>query len=295
MKHSILDGVQSLYFQSGKERSPDFALSFSERAARPYVIRLTGGCALMTSADSVGMKNLTDALRGKVDGRLRHPRFAGFAIFGGTRMRSIHDPKVIVPGITEIFPAMAKDSPGLVMLGMIPNFQSVTRSKKRGLKDKLILSVDEKKGVITTVHEELRSVLFLQPTPDREDVWDDEYKECFRLVKSLHERDWKSLLVVYNGGSVTKREIELWQAWAQREPGQWNILLIKDSGRVASEYCERLEADAEFREANPCFHVAENDPASINAKLDELGAMVEPIMEEPQGKPDNVVKLRLVS
>ncbi len=129
MKHSILDGTQSLYFQSGKERSPDFALSFSERAARPYVIRLTGGCALMTSADAVGMKNLTDALRGKVDGRLRHPRFAGFALFGGTRMRSIHDPKVIVPGITEIFPAMAKDSPGLVMLGMIPNFQSVTRSK----------------------------------------------------------------------------------------------------------------------------------------------------------------------
>ena len=87
MKHSILDGAQSLYYQSGKERSLDFALSFSERAARPYVIRLTGGCALMTSADSIGMKNLTDALRGKVDGRLRHPRFAAFAIFGGSRMR----------------------------------------------------------------------------------------------------------------------------------------------------------------------------------------------------------------
>jgi hypothetical protein len=40
--------------------------------------------------------------------------------------------------------------------------------------------------------------------------------------------------------------------------------------------------------------VAENDPASINSKLDELGAMVEPVMEEPIGKPNNVVKLRLV-
>ncbi len=113
-------------------------------------------------------------------------------------------------------------------------------------------------------------------------------------MKSLHERDWKSLLVVYNGGTVTKREIELWQAWAQREPGQWNILLIKDSGRVATEYCELLETNEEFRTANPCFHVAENDPASINSKLDELGAMVEPIMEEPLNKPNNVVKLRLV-
>lgn len=295
MSNKILDGTQSLYFQSGKERSTDFALSFSERAARPYVIRLTGGCALMTTADSIGMKNLTDALRGKINGRKRNPRFAGFAIFGGTRMLSIHDPKIVVPGITEIFPEMAKDSPGMVMLGMVPNFQSISRSKKRGLADKLILSVEEKKGVVTVVHPELRSVLLLQPTPDRLEPWDDEYKECFRLVKSLHDRQWKSLLVVYNGGNVTRREVELWQHWGQREPGRWNVLFIKESGRVADEFVDKLESDADFRSQNPDFHYAENTAASINAKLDELGAMVEPVMEEPLKKPTNVVPLRLVS
>ncbi len=295
MSNKILDDTQSLYFQSGKERSTDFALSFSERAARPYVIRLTGGCALMTTADSIGMKNLSDALRGKINGRKRAPRFAGFAVFGGTRMLSVHDPKIVVPGITEIFPEMAKDSPGMVMLGMVPNFQSISRSKKRGLADKLILSVEEKKGVVTVIHPELRSVLLLQPTPDRLEPWDDEYKECFRLVKSLHERQWKSLLVVYNGGNVTRREVELWQYWGQREPGRWNVLFIKESGRVADEFVDKLESDEGFRSENPDFHYADNTAESINAKLDELGAMVAPVMEEPLKKPTNVVPLRLVS
>ncbi|MBC7999696.1 MAG: hypothetical protein IAF58_17215 [Leptolyngbya sp.] len=248
----------------------------------------------MTTADSIGMKNLSDALRGKINGRKRAPRFAGFAVFGGTRMLSVHDPKIVVPGITEIFPEMAKDSPGMVMLGMVPNFQSISRSKKRGLADKLILSVEEKKGVVTVIHPELRSVLLLQPTPDRIEPWDDEYKECFRLVKSLHDRQWKSLLVVYNGGNVTRREVELWQYWGQREPGRWNVLFIKESGRVADEFVDKLESDEGFRSENPDFHYADNTAESINAKLDELGAMVAPVMEEPLKKTTNVIPLRLV-
>jgi hypothetical protein len=142
------------------------------------------------------------------------------------------------------------------------------------------------------VHEELRSVLILQPTPDREEVWDDEYKECFRLVRSLHERNWQSTLIVYDGGTVARREIELWSYWGQREPGRWNVLLIKDSGRVADEFCDKLDNDAQFRADNPDFHMADNDPASINAKLCELGAMVEPIMKEPVEKPSNVIQFR---
>lgn len=267
---------QSLFFQSGKERSVDFALNFSDKSARPFVLRLTGGCADMTVADAIGMRNLTDALRGRGKRGKRLPRFAGFALFGGTRMVSIHEPHAIVPGITEVFPQAAPDCPGTIMLGVVPGFDKFDRINKRGLKDKLILREEKKKGVYTIVHPDLQSVLFLKPTPDNEAIWEAEMKECWKYIQSLHERNWQSLLVVYNGGPTTDKEIKLWAEWGLREPGRWKILLIKDSGRAADDYA----SDKEWLAAHPDVHVAENSVESINEKLYELEALVERSAED---------------
>lgn len=271
---------QSLYFQTGKERSVDFALMFSERSARPFVARLTGGCADMTAADAIGMRNLTDALSGRGTNEERLPRFAGYALFGGTRMLSLHDPSIVVPGITEIFPDVAKhDCPGVVMYGIVPGFRKMERSEDPKLEKYNILDIDMKKKVITIVHPEMKAVLFVQPQPDNEEIWDDEYKECWKYIRTLHERRWGSLLIVYNGGPVTRRELELWAHWGLKEPGLWNVLLIKDSGRAADAFAN----DREWLDRHPHVHVAENSVEAINAKLYELGAVID---------SDNVITMR---
>jgi hypothetical protein len=61
----------------------------------------------MTPSDAVGLANLQEALSGKKPGEQgdsQHPKFAGFCLFGGTRMVRKDDPTVIVPGVTEVPP-----------------------------------------------------------------------------------------------------------------------------------------------------------------------------------------------
>lgn len=273
---------QSLFFQSGKDRSIDFALTFSERIARAFVLRLTGGCANMTAADGIGMANLTNALAGRGKRGAALPRFAGFAMFGGTRMVSIHDPRQVIPGITEIFPSIAAECPGTVMLGIVPGFRQILRSRQPGLEREMILSVEPAKNHITIVHPHLDSVLFLQPPADIDEskIWDEEFKECYKYIRTLHERKWQSLLVVYNGGGATKREVELWAEWSLREPGRWPVLLVRESGRTADEFA----ANEAFLAAHPDVHVAANSVEAINDKLYELGAVVD---RTEDANPDN--------
>jgi hypothetical protein len=284
----VQNDVQSLHFQRGRQSSVDFALSFSEQAARPFVLRLTGGCADMTAADAIGMRNLADALRG-FKGRKQLPKFEGFALFGGTQMVSSHDPTQIVPGITEIFPSVSQDLPGMVMLGVVPGFRQILTSKEPGLVGKNILSFEPKKGVITTIHPDLRSVLLVEPEPNNEEIWDDEWKECARYIRTLHERNWTSLLVVYNGGSVSERELKFWAQAGRQDPGRWNVLLIKDSGRITSKY----SCDEAWLAEHPGVYCAENDVEDINEKLYKLDALV-PVAEQDGGQ-SKVIQLRKAS
>lgn len=268
---SMSHGEQILYFQQGNLRSIDFALSFAERPFRNFAARITGGCGEMTAADAIGMRNLERALRGHTRKRgsaRRH--FAGFGIFGGTRMVSVHDTSVIVPGITEIFPNVAKDCPGMEMLGIVAGFrQFIRRKDDPNLVDKLILKTE--KGFHTIVHPDADRALLLQPDPSNEEIWDDEWKETWNCFRSLHEKGWQTLNIVYNGGTVTEREIKKWAEWGRREPGFWNMLLIKDSGRKATEY----STNADFLKRSPGIHVCENDVDAINEALWQLGALVE--------------------
>lgn len=269
INRDVLKDVQSLHFQVGRRTSVDFALSFSEQVARPFVLRLTGGCANMTAADATKMGKLADALRGYKDG-IHLPHFEGVALFGGTQMVSIDNPKQVVPGITEVFPSIAADLPGLVMLGIVPGFRHLLTSHEPTLAGKNILEI--RNGIITTIHPSLRSVLLVEPEPNNEQVWDDEWKECARYIRLLHERSWKSLLVVFNGGLVSERELKFWAGAGKREPGKWNVLLVKGSGRIADRYA----CDEEWLADHPDVFVAEiDDVEEINAKLYQLGALVQ--------------------
>lgn len=274
-------GEQFLYFQQGGHHSLDWALSFADQSVPKFCMRMTGGCANMTAADSIGMRNLTRALCGETSNKGGPTRqFAGFALQGGTQMVSVHDTSEVVPGITEILPVVARKCPNVRLLGLVAGFRCFKRNiKDPNLIDKLIIETSN--GVHTIIHPDMASVLLLQPNPDNKEHWDDEYKETHRTFTALHDQGYSTLNVAYNGGSVTERELKLWAYWGNRQPGLWNMLIIRDSGRICSKYAE----DEGFLREHPSIHVADNNVDAIAEKLWELKATAEV-------RQDNVLTFR---
>src|ERR1700679_438075 len=75
---NFLDNAPSLFIQTGEDKSQLFGMNFARNIQRHFVMRLTGGCGLMTPEDAVGLANLQEALSGgnPVDnGGVQHPRF----------------------------------------------------------------------------------------------------------------------------------------------------------------------------------------------------------------------------
>ncbi|MCA9801335.1 MAG: hypothetical protein KC777_05085 [Cyanobacteria bacterium HKST-UBA02] len=267
-KKSFHDSAPSLFIQSGWDKSQLFGLNAS-RDARHFVLRGTGGCALMEPKDSVGMRNLELALSGRDRaGRQwrKRKRFSGFCLFGGTRMVMKHDPKIIVPGITEVFPAIQRYCPDAVTLGVIAKVGHM-RYTEHGL----VIHDEPDKPFVTIVHPTQTSSVILQPSADMQASWDDEYQECIRICDALRQSQWQGLLIAYNGGGVTEKEILSWAKLGKMD-SFWRVLLIRGSGRKPDEYA----SDKEWLAEHPTVHVCENDLDDMRVKLAELGAIVDP-------------------
>lgn len=267
IKRSVVENAPTLFIQTGKEQSALFAMNFA-RDVRHFVLRMTGGCGLMEAHDAVGLKNLEDALSGHTSEEgLILPRFSGFGLFGGTRMLNAFDPSNIVPGVTEIFPKIAERCSEAVFLGVIAKIGTLKYTRYG-----VVLSEEPGKNFFTVIHPGQHSTVLLQPTSDAKASYDDEFKECARICGELRNIGWQNLLVVYNGGGVTEREILTWAALGQQDPDRWKVLIINGSGRIADKYA----ADKQFLLEHPTVHVAENSVEDIRAKLSELGALTVP-------------------
>lgn len=268
MSKSFIDDAPSLFVQTGHDKSQLFGLN-TARKIRHFVLRGTGGCGLMSESDAQGLRNLELALTGRGPSGRRSkklPRFSGLCLFGGTRMVRKDNPKVIVPGITEVFPALNKYCDNTATLGVISKVGHL-RHTKHGI----VISNDPKDEYCTIVHPVQTSTVIVQPSADSQASWDDEFKECVRIVHPLIQMNWGALLVVYNGGGVTEKEIRTWAKHGQSDP-RWNILIVNGSGRKADE----LANDDEFRADHPTVHVCENDLDHMREKLLELNALVYP-------------------
>ena len=249
MKESASFIVPSLYIQNKGEHSTNLALRLTQARDR-FIVRLTGGCGNMSPQDA---KGLTDLFAQAFEG------FAGAMIFGGTRMLSYPDFKKIKFGITEIPPLIGEKNPDAVTLGVIP------RTQELGLSPHGLLVADEKeKGFITIVHPQQDICLVVQISADNAQTWDAEVDECLEITKNLREfAGWNSLLISYNGGSVTEKEI------VKTAQLGWPILLINGSGRKTEEYANNTE----FLHKFPNVHVAENTAKSLKEKLFVLEAL----------------------
>lgn len=244
--------VPRLYVKSRGEQTTKLALQLTT-APRKCVVRLTGGCGSMSAADAVGMEELfAQALVG----------FDGAMLFGGTRMLADDDRTKVVPGITEVPPRLRALCPQMVLLGVIPKTQDL-----RLIDHGMVVSAEDGKPFITVVHPVQDIALVVQVNADDAEIWDAEYQECLRIVEDLRTyAGFSSVLVSYNGGTVTRREV---LAVADRG---WPIVLIRGSGRTTDE----LATDAGFLAAHRTnVAVADKDPASLRAVLAGFGAVPE--------------------
>ncbi len=261
---TLLDNAPTLYIQTGKEQSALFAMNFA-RDVRHFVLRITGGCGLMSPEDALGLANLENALKGGSREESPLPRFSGFGLFGGTRMLSKSDPSQVVPGVTEVLPAITGNCPGAVFLGVIAK---VGQLKYTSLG--VVIHDEPDAQYFTIIHPTQHSIVLLQPTPDARASWEDEFRECIRFCHELRMLDWQSLLLVYNGGGVVEKEILAWAKLGRLDPDKWKVLLVNGSGRKADEYANNKK----FLSHHPTVHVCQNTEQSIREKLTELGALI---------------------
>ncbi|MBY0359699.1 MAG: hypothetical protein K2W82_16980 [Candidatus Obscuribacterales bacterium] len=262
---TFFDDSPTLFVQTGDDKSQLFGFNFLRNVKDRFILRLTGGCGLMEPSDAIGLQNLTNALTGwTASGPPRNP-FAGFCLFGGSRMVYKDDPAKIVPGITEVAPALSKYCPHCVTLGVI-----VKSGHMRYTPHGILISSEPNKPYATIIHPEQTSCAILQPSVDSKAPWEDEWKECLRICSEVKETpgDWRGLLVVYNGGMYAKQETLAWAKMSKIDPF-WRVLLVKGSGRIADE----LANDADFLAEHSGVHVCRNNVDHMREKLLELGAL----------------------
>lgn len=240
--------IPSLIIKSRGESTTRLALKLT-RAPRKFVIRLTGGCGNMSAEDAEGLYAMyRDALAG----------YDGAMLFGGTRMLRRDDPSVIVPGITEI-PSFCRDAcPDMVTLGVIP------RTQELGVCELGMVVCDEKETpYVTVAHPRQDLGLIVQLSADEPEIWDAEWQECMRMTNDLREfAGFTSVLICYNGGTVTERELV---ATAARG---WPVILVDGSGRKTQEYAR----NEEFLAAHPNVRVCDGDAESLRDLLIFFGA-----------------------
>lgn len=270
MTKSFADSSSALFVRTGRESCEKFLGKFLDIRIRPFVLRVTGGCGLMSPEDAVGLQNVRNALTGGPRGSKQLPKFTGFCLFGGTRMVNRYKPSIIVPGITEVVPPINKLCPGAKTLGIIAKVGDLKHSS-RGIivSDDCAKDKPKEQHYVTIVHPTQDSTLLVQPSADRYASWDDEANECIDICDHLRKGHWKGLMLVYNGGSTVEKEILKWGKLGQEDPF-WQVLIVDGSGRKADQYAR----DEEFRKENPTINVCINTEEEIRAALLQLGALV---------------------
>jgi hypothetical protein len=240
--------IPSLYMQNKGESSVKFALKMTSALSR-FIIRITGGCGNMSVDDADGMYSLfSNALEG----------FDGGILFGGTRM--ISGEGKVIPSVTEIPTRIRIRAPDAVVLGVIPRTADLKLVPGLGM----VVSDEPGAAYCSIVHPDQEACLLVQQSVDTGVEWEAEYRVCLEIIQSLRDfANWQSVLISYNGGSVTKKEI------LETAERGWPVILVDGSGRVTEE----LATDSDFLNKHPNVLVVERTSESLRGALVRLGAL----------------------
>ncbi len=212
---------QSFLFWMDQDAQPSSKIAMKLSNTEPFFVRLTGGCGFMDPEDGKKAINaLTKALSG----------LNGALLYGGTRVLAPSGDRYrIFPTILEVPPRLRKANPGLMTFGIIPRMINCEYTKLG-----LIIGRDPKSGFLTVIHPNQDVCLVLQKNVDQISFWDAERIACLQIVRDFLENrnGFTAVLVSYNGGEVTGREIE---DWAE---ANLPVILFAGSGRKTDEFCQ---------------------------------------------------------
>ncbi len=242
--------AMEVLIQSGTEESVEKAFEFARAGLPTFATRFTGMSGFGEAKERAKLPILGEVFKKR----------RGAFLFGGTEIRSLIPPHEVIPTIMSV-PLWAKESclddKTMALFAITPRVDRLKVTQKFGN----IILVEPEHGYFTRMVPHQALAVLLQTSPDDHSDWSQEWKECLSVIERLLRRRWGSLLVSFNGGAETAKEIK-----AHAKLG-WPVLLIEDSGRMTEE----LAKNESFRAEYPNVHSALCDVESINFKLDELG------------------------
>lgn len=244
------DGVSRILVM--ERQASDVPTSFAllgTRAAHKVAIRVTGGCGNMGSKDKVEMiEYFRTAFQG----------FAGVIWSGGTR--NVTTDGQLDPMVTDVPGFVALDNPSCMALATTP------RTGMLQLRGDSRFQLDDDG---TLPNPGVAAMLIVQNGADGESGWDGDLDAYFRLMNQ-----WKSAggfttlgVVAWNGGGVTKKEIERSIALG------WPTIIVSGSGRAADEYAAKV-ASGELTATNVVV-VERSNPNTLRAALIATGFLSE--------------------
>jgi hypothetical protein len=201
--------------------------------------------------------------------------FGGGMLVGGTRMlvKSGDRPTTVIrPGITEVPMEIRRECPDAVIGGLVLGSERYDTAEHTVLFDQNTWLLGEQnkedRKYLTILNPEIDYFTYIDhsnlPANRR---WDAEYLDAISMTQTMCREDraglrrFDPLLLVYNGGATTEREVH---AWCEL---RWPVMLVKDSGRVADELCHNRD----FLSANPNVTVCPKDSESMNLLLKSKG------------------------
>lgn len=263
-----------IYETTSLGESSAVAFHLCESGIPRQLFRLTGGIEVAEEFVP-GLEILYQAL---VDHQEQEDRdgIEGHVFFGGTRTRYLFRPEIVLPGITEVAAWLRRRNDRVRLYGIAPRLD-----RQQQTPFGLLLSVKRvperpEESTFTCLHPQPDLNLVLQHSSDTQANYDDEWQRVLGIVSEVFRRGgWKALLIAYNGGVITKREIQAWLAMDERdqvfgiEP-RYHILLVKGSGRITGEFAENPEITGRRN-----VWVAEQQVESIRGVLRHLGMLAQ--------------------
>ncbi len=228
-------------------RAAELPVSFAlmaTRAADKVAIRVTGGCGGMEAVDKAEMIGyFRSALLG----------FAGVIWSGGTR--NVTSDGKLDPMVTDVPAFVALDNPTCVALATTP------RTGVLQLRGDSRFQLDDD-GTIP--NPGVAAMLIVQEGADGDLGWDGDLDAYFRLMRQWRDAGGFAVgIVAWNGGGVTKKEIDRSLALG------WPTILVRGSGRAADEYAARV--DSGELKSSAAIVVDRADPNTLRSALAKLG------------------------
>lgn len=240
-------------FWMDQDDQPSSVIAMKLSNSNCFFIRLTGGCGYMSREDGErSISILTETLSG----------FGGAVLYGGTRVLAPNnDGYEVFPTILEVPPLLRSMNPRMMSFGIVPRMINVEFSEHG-----LIIGREKDSGFLTVIHPNQDVCLILQKNVDQPSFWDAERIACQQITQEFYEnrKGFGAALVAFNGGEVTKREI---QSWAE---ANLPVILFADSGRTTSQFCQDRDWLAAHPSVTVCFSAQE-----ARSTIKSLGGFLE--------------------